>query len=220
MPTRVVRVLAVFVFASAVCSPAQGASLFSDDFDSGASPVWGNESGGWYAAGGVYRAASPTNNPMTYSSVTSLPNLSDFIVDADVKGWRDGGIYLRSSRSGSVTGGSHGSYAGLYWHTIQNGGFSAALGAAPIPGILGSDAHLTLKVAGDRYEAWVNGQFKSALETTAFTQGRVAVYQFAATQALDNFQVSAIPEPGICAMMAAGLGLLGFSSYRRRQAIA
>ncbi len=76
------------------------AVFFSDNFNTGASPLWGNEAGGWYASGGVYNAQSPSNNPLTYSS---LPyDLTDFVVDLDINNVSDGGIFLRSSRDSNT----------------------------------------------------------------------------------------------------------------------
>src|SRR4029077_5626730 len=69
--------------------------IFTDNFDSGASSLWENESGSWSAAGGVYAATAPNNFPNAFSS---LPfNLTNFFVDVDIQGVTDGGIWLRST---------------------------------------------------------------------------------------------------------------------------
>src|SRR5690242_19369289 len=86
-------VVAAILFGAGVASPA--AVLFSDNFDSGASSLWGNNSGSWSASAGVYAATAPNNFPNAFSS---LPfNLTNFIVDVDIQGVTDGGIWLRSS---------------------------------------------------------------------------------------------------------------------------
>jgi hypothetical protein len=74
---------------------SRAAVLFSDTFDSGASPLWQNESGSWAAASGVYAATVPNNFPNAHSS---LPfNLTNFFIDVDINAVADGGIWLRSA---------------------------------------------------------------------------------------------------------------------------
>jgi hypothetical protein len=113
-------------------APVSGAVLFADDFNSGASAAWGNQQGNWRDTGGVYDAGSPGNFPITYTDVTTHTALSDFTLDIDVNQVDDGGIWLRSDYNGGaingvllVTGGAGGTYPGFYWHTVQNGVFSA-----------------------------------------------------------------------------------------------
>jgi hypothetical protein len=89
-----------------------------------------------------------------------------------------------------TTGGYGWSNSGLYWHTIQNNSVSGALSQVDIPGLLGSNAHLQIRVAGNTYEAYVNGTLVSTLNTPLFTSGGVAVYQYSPSQTLDNFQVT------------------------------
>ena len=79
-------------------SSASGGPLFFDDFQSGASPLWGNERGSWFASGGVYDAQFPQNLPPTYSS---LPyDLHDFRIELDVNAVQNGGIWLRADAQG------------------------------------------------------------------------------------------------------------------------
>src|SRR6266567_122783 len=86
-------VIAAIVLGAALFSRA--AVVFSDNFDSGASSLWGNESGSWSVSGGVYAATAPNNVPSAFSS---LPfNLTNFFVDVDINGVTDGGIWLRSA---------------------------------------------------------------------------------------------------------------------------
>jgi hypothetical protein len=142
--------------AAVLATPAAAAVLFSDNFDTGASAAWGNQAGSWRTAGGTYDAGVPDNSPITYSSVTTLPGLTDFRVQVDVNDVDDGGIWLRSSYNGGsisgvllVTGGSTGSADTLYWHTVVNGAFSTPQSVGFIPGLQGSDISLTIDVIGD-----------------------------------------------------------------------
>ena len=187
------------VYAPAVAA----ATLFSDNFDSGASASWGNEVGNWADAEGVYSAQLPSNNPATY---TSLPNeLGDFSLELDINNTQDGGVWLRASGSGGspsngvllVTGGDGGTGTGLYWHTISNGVGSAALNRVNglfTPGV--SDAHLRITVVGDTYQVFVNGSATAAttLTTSAFTTGRVGLYDYSG-QTFDNVVLSSIATP-------------------------
>ena len=96
-----------YVFGLSVLTGISGQSLaatvFSDNFDSGASSLWGNEQGGWAASAGVYDSASPRTVPNARSS---LPfDLTDFSIDFDVNNLQDGGVWLRStSAPGSSIG--------------------------------------------------------------------------------------------------------------------
>ena len=90
-------VLVAFLIVSAATTFARAATLFFDDFNSGASPTWSNTSGNWTAEGDVYRAQDPNNFPNAHSFVSSLPSLTDFSVTVDVNAVRDGGVWLRAS---------------------------------------------------------------------------------------------------------------------------
>jgi hypothetical protein len=214
----------VAVAAAAVLPAwASAAVVFSDNFDQGATSAWGNEMGQWRSVAGTYDASLPNNSPPTYSSVTTLPALTDFTVDVDVNNWNDGGVWLRSSIVGQaisgvllVTGGNGGTYNGLYWHTAVNGSYSGAMGLLALPGVQGSNQHLTITVQGNDYTACVSGQC-SMLTTNSFGSGSVALYDFSPRpagddnpprgQTFDNFQVStsAVPEPSAWALLLAGL---------------
>ncbi len=197
------------------------AALFFDDFNSGASDQWGNQRGSWFASGGAYDSALPSNAPVTYSDVPF--ELTDFTLDVDVNNLQDGGIFLRSSYNGGsesgvllVTGGNGQAGTGLYWHVVQNGSYSGKLnevGGLFTSGV--SDVHLTVKVTGSLFEAFVNGSSTAAttLSDTTFTSGRAGLYDFSANQTFDNFQIDAVPEPATLA--AVGLGLAGLSRRRR-----
>jgi hypothetical protein len=71
--------VAVLIGLGSITVPACADTvLFSDDFNSGASPAWSNTLGNWTASGGAYRAQNPNNFPNTYSFVNTLPSLTDF----------------------------------------------------------------------------------------------------------------------------------------------
>lgn len=216
--------LALLAMTSFAC-PARADLIFSDNFDAGASPSWGNEPGTWVAGGGVYYSTVNNNAPTVDSS---LPfGLRDYSIDVDIDRISDGGIWMRSTvapgtsigRSGVllVTGGDGGRFGGLYWHIIENGqyptGTFGAVGGLFTPGVSG--AHITVEVLGDVYSAYVNGTFITSITTGAFASGRVALYDNS-DQTFDNVEVRAVPEPG--SLMMAGTGsvcLLAFSLMKR-----
>lgn len=198
------RTFIVLVVYSAICiaGSVQGQVLFYDDFEAGADPAWGNEYGDWVAVDGVYTSTLQTNDPPTYTSVTTLPDLTDFAVDVDINGVRDGGIYLRSERCDNglvdgvilVVGGNLGTYNGCYWHVGDCNGYSPQLNAVDIPGLQGSDAHIRIVVSGDFYRAYLNGGTVpiTTLTTDAYSSGKVALYEFF-DQSFDNVEISLIP---------------------------
>ena len=211
-------------------------TLFSDDFNSGASSAWGNERGSWRASDGVYDAAEPNNNPITYSGVTTLLSLTDFAVDVDINDLDDGGLWLRSDYNNGningvllVTGGHGGSYDGLYWHTVQNGIFSSELMPVTSPGLQGSSIHLRVEVVNDTYSAFIGNSSTAltTLTTDLFSTGSVGLYDYSPTsggdsprgQTFDNFVVSdfsqPVPEP--TTILLSGIGLLGVGTYIRRR---
>ena len=86
--------------------PATAVELFTDDFDSGASELWSNDSGNWGALDGVYSASNPMNFPATY---TSIPNeVTDFTFEVDINDVFDGGVWLRSTFDGAGPVGASG----------------------------------------------------------------------------------------------------------------
>ena len=90
--------------------------LFTDNFDNGASSLWGNEVGNWQQTQGTYDSQNPNNNPLTYSSLPYL--LKDFSIELDINKVEDGGIFLRSTDNNNgvllVTGGKYGTGTGFY----------------------------------------------------------------------------------------------------------
>ena len=175
---------------------AQAQTVFSDDFSSGASPLWGNESGAWSAAGGVYRPSIPQNLP---AALSFLPfTMTDFALDVDIGKVMDGGVWLRSSPAPGNSLGIKGVLLNLkipdggpkiYWHIVEDGTaygipLNVNYGSFPVEGVV----HLHIEVSGNTYSAFVNGSSNpaTALTTRSFSSGRVALYDFS-RQSFDNF---------------------------------
>jgi len=197
-------ILFVLFFGLSLSSYSQ--EIFFDDFNSGADPAWGNERGNWEATGGVYYASEPNNNPLVYSSVTTLPALADFTLEVDINDVDDGGVWLRSDYNGGsvngvilIIGGDRGTYNGLYWHVVQNGSPGPALNRGPVPGIQGSDIHLKIAVKGATFSAFVNGNTTpvTTLTSDTFASGSVGLYDYSifgpGDQSFDNFSISLNP---------------------------
>ncbi|MFH1110803.1 MAG: hypothetical protein V1790_16640 [Planctomycetota bacterium] len=160
-----------------------GQVIFSDSFDAGASTLWGNERGAWFASNGVYDASMPTNNPLTF---TSLPYvLTDLCVQMDIRAVSDGGVWLHADSGGNdgvllVTGGFDHTGRGLYWHIVRNGQWGAVLGEADDLFNQGDDIHLRVTVEGAVYRAYLNHSTvpASTITTDAFPSGRVGLYDY------------------------------------------
>jgi hypothetical protein len=173
-----------------------GQVIFSDSFDAGASTLWGNERGAWFASNGVYDASMPTNNPLTF---TSLPYvLTDLCVQMDIRAVSDGGVWLHADSGGNdgvllVTGGFDRTGRGLYWHIVRNGQWGAVLGEADDLFNQGDDIHLRVTVEGTVYRAYLNHSTvpASTITTDAFPSGRVGLYDYTSpAQAFDNVVLS------------------------------
>ncbi len=194
------RVLTAVVFC-VLASQAAAQPLFTDTFDSGLSPSWGNETGDWIASGGRYFAQTAQfTDRLTYSS---LPfSLTDFTFDVDIIDAEDGGIWLRTtgapgSQNGIllVTGGDSADPAtgrrGLYWHVVTNGTTGVAL--EKVTGLfdVGAYLHIQVAVSGNTYRAFVNGEQSPAttLTTSLFSIGMVGLYDHYG-QAFDNVKLS------------------------------
>jgi hypothetical protein len=199
-------VAAAILLGTGVASPA--AILFSDNFDSGASSLWGNNNGSWSASGGVYAATAPNNFPNAFSL---LPfNLTNFVVDVDIQGVTDGGIWLRSSPAPGTAVGVKGvllvlKYADLggsgqiYWHIVPDGSsYGDALNVNVGSFAAGSNPHVHVQVSGDTYTAFINGATNAAttLSTSAFGSGQVGLYDFS-SQTFDNFVLQAPGSTGV-----------------------
>ncbi|MCA9406110.1 MAG: PEP-CTERM sorting domain-containing protein [Candidatus Omnitrophica bacterium] len=211
-------------------STAHAVLLFSDDFNSGANPAWGNELGDWSASGGVYDAASPNNNPLTYSSVTTFPSLTDFRVEVDVLGYNDGAIWLRSSDNNNgvllVLGGFAGTHQGLYFHEVIGGTVSPVMSIGSIPNVQGTSGRAAAEVVGNTYKAYWNGSLISTFTTDKFPTGKVALFDNLNETSYDNFALynflpaadqrsSSVPEPATIALLASGLA--GMAVRRRKR---
>ncbi len=207
--------------------------LFFDDFASGASSAWGQERGNWSVASGTYGIFDGSAFWQTppYSSVTTLPNLTDFVVDVDVNNINDGGIWLRSPGLGTgvllVTGGGGFGGSTLYWHYFAtDSAWTSGLNpSADISGLQGSNVHLKITVIDDTYSAYLNGASTPATELVVLggaTSGSAGLYTDSATQSFDNFRISdfetgpnVVPEPATLSFL--GLGLLGLLFKKNRK---
>jgi hypothetical protein len=172
---------------------SRAAVLFNDNFDSGASPLWQNESGSWTASAGVYAATAPNNFPNAHSS---LPfNVTNFFVDVDINGVTDGGIWLRSAPAPGAVGvkgvllvlKSFGGGVNVYWHTANGDSYGAALNLVA-GSFAANNLHVHVEVSGDSYAAFINGTTTpiTTLTTSAFASGQVGLYDFS-SQTFDNF---------------------------------
>jgi hypothetical protein len=220
MKKRIMVLFGFLLAASFHISPANAAVLFSDNFDNGIKPEWGNEVGTWYTDNGVYNSTYPSNSPLTYTSITSLPNLTDFVVDFDVNNVIDGGVFLRAQDNQHgillATGGVFSGYTGLHWHVLNGGYTSTPLGLVyNVPNIPGGNVHITVEVIGNTYKAYVNGELRTTLLDDTYTSGRVALYDFSA-QTFDNFQIST-PTPEPSSMILGLMGLGSMLGLRRRK---
>lgn len=209
------QIIALLIF-SAAASDARGGAIFSDDFDSGSSPLWGNERGNWTDAGGVYSALAPSNNPLT---VSTLPfELTDFELEVDINDIADGGIYLRRDANENgillVTGGGASFGTGLYWHTMaNNGAITGTFGVVTNLFTSGvDDVHLRVVVSGDTYSVYVNGSATPAttLTNSDYPSGRVGLYD-RSVQTFDNLVLT--PEPASVVLF----GACGIALVRRRR---
>jgi hypothetical protein len=188
--------------------------IFTDTFDSGASPLWSNLRGNWTASSGTYYATQPNNLPPTYSGLPMV--LQNFAIDVDINQVADGGIWLRCDASGTngvvlVTGGNgwgggnRSSNAGrsLYWHVITHANYNnppklnEAFNVFANPGV--DNVHLHIEVVGNLYSVFLNGSSTattSLLETdNSFSSGRIGLYDFS-TQTFDNFVLQIPPGFG------------------------
>lgn len=85
--------LAVCLMLSSITvNVAVGQELFFDNFETGPSPQWGNETGNWTVSNGEYHS---TSSGYSYSSIP-FTDLTNFAIDVDISYAWDAGIFLYS----------------------------------------------------------------------------------------------------------------------------
>ncbi len=213
MKTKTITALLPLLLVLAA-RPLPAQTVFTDNFDTGASPLWSNLRGAWTASAGVYSAAIPQNIPPTFTGLPFV--LENFAVDVDINQVADGGIWLRCGAAGTngvvlITGGFgwgsgvRGGNAGrsLYWHVITPQNWNNP----PVPGQVDNvfstpgvqSAHLRVEVVGNRYSAFLNGStnaITAIVETNAlYSAGHVGLYDYSG-QTFDNFVLSIPPGFG------------------------
>ncbi|WP_432460264.1 PEP-CTERM sorting domain-containing protein [Agarivorans sp. QJM3NY_25] len=209
----VVKVILIWSIAGSSIA----AVIFTDDFDSAASPLWGNEQGSWNDKGGAYQSTSGNQ------AFSLLPtDLRDFSVELDINDVWDGGVVLRSSYNGGlfngialITGGLGGGGTGVYWHEFVNGGNSPVLKHSGALFPSKSDIHLKIDVFGDTYSAFVNGTLVTTLTSSLYSQGQVGLFNNRLGQSFDNISVSSVPEPST--IFLAAFGIAGLCMLRRNK---
>jgi hypothetical protein len=196
---RLLGAVAILVFATNTGAQI----LFSDNFNSGASPSWSNLRGAWFTSNGSYAASQPQNIPPTF---TGLPYvLQNFAISMDINQVADGGVWLRSDPSGTngvllVTGGngwgsgvrSGNAGRSLYWHVITAANYNNPPKLNEVfnvfnPGV--DTVHLRVEVVGNLYSAFLNGSatpVTTLVETSdTYSSGIVGLYDFS-SQTFDN----------------------------------
>lgn len=202
-------------------NPALATTLFSDDFNSGASALWGNQLGGWTATGGVYDSSSPNNTPPTFSLVNQV--FSDFVLDVDINSVRDGGLWLRSDSTHDnalvlVTGGGFTNYTGLYFHQFTNGNLSGPFGVAGNLFQSGDNIHLQVQAQGTQISLFLNNNLVQTITDNTLGSGYVGLYDFS-SQTFDNFVVTdGAPEPGTVGLFGIGMACIWLTRRSRRRA--
>ncbi len=200
---------------------AEAATLFTDNFNTGPSPLWGNEVGGWVASGGAYYATAPNNMPNAYSS---LPyNLTDFSIDFDINNVMDGGVFLRMEPAPGTTFGVKGILLNLkipdggpkiYWHVFNGDTATPPLNIAYVP--YGNNPHVHVEVSGNIYAAFLDGSSTPAttLVATDYSSGRIALYDFSG-QSFDNVVLTQVPEPALSWLLGLGVAALVVARGRK-----
>ena len=210
----IVRTAAITIAMGLCLATASGQVVFTDSFEAGASSLWSNLRGNWFASGGVYDTANPQNIPPTFTGLPFV--LQNFSVDVDINQVADGGIWLRCDAAGTngvvlVTGGHgwgsgvRGGNAGrsLYWHVITPQNWSSppilneAFNVFANPGV--QNVHLRVEVVGNLYSAFLNGSTNATTSLTetnvTYSAGHVGLYDFS-EQTFDNFVLQIPPGFG------------------------
>lgn len=189
--TKILQIVALSILGVGTVCAQTFTTIFTDNFDSGASPLWGNDSGSWVASNGVYYVTAPDNFP---AAVSSLPfNLTDFTLDLDINGVTDGGIFLRSTPEPGTAVGIQGVLlvlnAGSEWFDVVTNGtaYGPQLNQVTAPYAAGSNPHFHIEVSGNTYSVFSNGSATpdDTLTTSVFTSGGIALYSNSG-QTFDN----------------------------------
>lgn len=228
---RLIITILSCLFIFGLTNAAKAAVIFSDNFDSGASPEWGNERGNWTTLNGAYFATNPSETSDLYSiSSINLPgSLTHYQVDVDIIrtdhdfGVNEparareflGGILLNvSDNQDGLRFVVH--YDAVFWQTRINGVWSIAYNYMDVSKILGVNPHLTIKVLGDTYEAYINDIFISSFQTSQFGPGGVAL---TSQHVYDNFVISDFspaPAPEPSSIVLGLISLAGAVGLRKR----
>ncbi|MEM9544180.1 MAG: hypothetical protein AAGA60_32450 [Cyanobacteria bacterium P01_E01_bin.42] len=207
---------------------AKAATIFTDNFDAGASSLWGNETGDWTVTDGKYFANDGGNSSLPFL-------LSDFSVELDITNIQNNGIWLRSSldagtslgRTGVLlaVGGLGGTGTGMYWHIVTDGNDSGPvlneISGLFEPGI--TDEQIRIEVSGDTYSAFIGDSLTplTTLTTNIFSSGQVALGDSGNfpdafnSITIDVPDTSSVPEPSSAVLLALiGAGVV--CRYRSR----
>ena len=205
--------------------------LFSDSFDGiEAEPEWGNETGNWIVnnIGHNYKTISGGGG---WSSVTSLPYLTDFSVSFSTDP-KSGGAYLRSSDDQNgvilVTGGKANTFSGVYWHTVVNGDYGEILNPVEISDFRERFHFFRIDVTGNKYELFIDSSSSpiTTLITDKFAYGKFALFSGGFDQRYDDVAIYgdtstfAVPQPNVpepSTVFLLGSGLIRMSFKRRWQ---
>lgn len=179
--------------ASLAAPTHAGDVAFFDDFEDGASPLWGNEFGDWSAADGVYNAAIPSTAPNAHSTLPFL--MADLTIEVDINNATDGGVWLRSQAIEGPVGVKGVLFVvkdgDVYWHVATDSGYGPILNRVNNTYPPGGDIHVRIEATCDTFAAYLNDS-KTPVTTITTTQhlaGRVALYDFGA-QTFDNVMLT------------------------------
>lgn len=176
--------------------------LFLDGFAPEQSALWEVVSGVWQSEPGIY------DTEPGEGGVTLLPfELSDYVLEVDVRAISDGGIWVRAIDDGQgeigptgvllVTGGLGGGGQGMYWHIDEGQGLGDVLELNNDLGLNGKDARIRIEVSGDTFAAFVNNNPVAATKLTLsperfekYSSGRVGLYDNSNTQKFDGVLIA------------------------------